>query len=74
MVVEVQVEERERVWNDLDMVADRVGIVYRLYVLRDLNGSIGDRLKGSISGGFGVPRDNGMGRRVRDFYAEGDYV
>ena len=32
------VEEREKFWNDLDRVADRVGNGYRLCVLQDLRG------------------------------------
>ena len=32
------VEEREKFWNDLDSVADRVGNGYRLCVLQDLRG------------------------------------
>ena len=31
-------EERERFWNDLYRIVDRVGNGYRLYMLGDLNG------------------------------------
>ena len=40
---EGQVEERERFWNDLDRVVERVGNGYKLCVLGDLNGWVGDR-------------------------------
>ena len=32
-----EVEERERFWNNLERIVDRVGIGYRLYVLGDLS-------------------------------------
>ena len=31
-------EERERFWNDLDRIVDRVGNEYKLYVVGYLNG------------------------------------
>ena len=52
--------ERERFWNDMD----RVGNGYRLCVLGDLNGWIGDRVKAVITGAFGFQRENENGRRV----------
>ena len=36
-------EEKERLWNDLDMIVDRVGNRYRFCILGDLNGWVGDR-------------------------------
>ena len=36
-------EERERFWNDIEGIVDRVGNVYRLCVVEDLNGWIEDR-------------------------------
>ena len=45
VVDEEGIEEKERFWNDLDMIVDRVGNGYRLCVLGDLNGCVGDRLK-----------------------------
>ena len=35
---EVDGEEKERLWNDLDKVVDRIGNEYRLCVLGDLTG------------------------------------
>ena len=35
---EEEVQERERFWNNLNKVVDRVGNKYRLCVLEDLNG------------------------------------
>ena len=43
-------EERERFWNDMDKTVDIVGNGYRLCVLENLNGWIGDR-----ASAFGVP-------------------
>ena len=48
------VEERDRFWNDLDRIIDKVGNGYRLFVLGDLNGSVGDRMKLGKTGWFGV--------------------
>ena len=39
-------------------------------MLGDLNGWIGDRVRASITGAFGVPRENANGRRVIEFCAE----
>ena len=38
-------EERDRFWNDLDRIVDKVGNGYRLCLLRDMNGWIGDRVR-----------------------------
>ena len=43
---------------------DSVGNGYRLCILGDLNGWIGDRTRAGITGAFGVPRENDNGRRV----------
>ena len=59
-------EERGRFWNDMD----GVGNGYRLCVLGNLNGWIGDRVRASITGTFGAPGENKDGRRVVEFYAE----
>ena len=68
-------EERERFWNDLDGTMDRVENGYRLCVLEDLNGWIGDRMGASITSAFRVPGENKNGRRVVEFCAErGDCV
>ena len=44
-------EERERFWNNVE----RVGNGYRLCMLGDLNGWIGDRVRIDITGAFGFP-------------------
>ena len=41
-----------------------VGNGYRLWILGDLNGWIGDRTRTGITDSFGVPRANEIGRRV----------
>ena len=41
----IEGEERDKFWNDMDRVLDRVG----------LNGWIGDRVRAGITGAFGVP-------------------
>ena len=54
----------------MDRTVNRVGNRYRLYVLGDLNGWIGDRVRADITGAFGVPGENENGRRVVEFCAE----
>ena len=63
-------EERDRFWNDMDRIVDRVGNGYRLCTLRDLNGWIGDRARATITGAFRVPGENDNSRRVVEFCAE----
>ena len=41
--------------NDMDRTLDSVGNRYRLCILGDLNGWIGDRTRAGITGAFGVP-------------------
>ena len=38
-------EERERFWNGLDMIVDRVGNGYILCIMGDMNGWIGNRAR-----------------------------
>ena len=54
----------------MDRIMDRVGNSYRLCVLGDLNGWIGDRVRASITGAFGVLGENENGRRVVQFCDE----
>ena len=65
-------DERECVnfWSDLNGVLDRVSGGFRVIVLGDLNGWIGDRKRDGIIGGFGVEGENENGRRVIDFCVE----
>ena len=56
----------EKFCNDLDRVLDKGDNGLRLYILRDRNGWVGDRIKVHITGGFGVPEEDGNGRRVID--------
>ena len=70
----VEGEERERFWNDMDRIVDRVGNWYKLSVMGDLNGSIGYRVRTSITGAFGVPGENDNGRRVVELCVELCYV
>ena len=59
----------------MDWILDTVENEYRLNILEDLNVWIGDRMRASITGAFGVPRENDKGRRVVEFCAErGLYV
>ena len=48
-------EEKERFWNDIVRTMDRVRNGYRLCVVGDLNGWIGDRARAGITGAFGFP-------------------
>ena len=52
--------------KDLDSVGDG----YRLYILGDLNGWIGDGTRSDITGAFGVPGENDNGRRMVEFFLE----
>ena len=52
------VEEKERFWNHFDRLTDRVGNGYRLFAVGDLNGCVGDRMRASITGEFGVMGEN----------------
>ena len=52
------------------MTLDSVGNGYRLCILGDLNGWIGDRTRTDITGAFGVPGKNDNGRRVVEFCEE----
>ena len=40
--------------NDMDRIVDRVGNGYRLCILGDLNGWIGEWSRAGITGAFGV--------------------
>ena len=51
-LTEGEVQERERFWNDSDRVVDRVGNGYKLCVLGDLNGWVGNQLRVGITGGL----------------------
>ena len=48
----------------------RVGNGYRLCMLGDLNGWSEDRVRASITGAFGVPKQKDNGRRVVESFAE----
>ena len=67
---EMEIEERERFWNYLDRVVDRIGNGYRLCVLGGPNGWVVNRFREGITAGFGVSAENDNGRRVIDFCAE----
>jgi hypothetical protein len=57
-------------WNGVKDVIDRVSGGFRVIVLGDLNGWIGDQKRDGITGGFGVEGVNENGRRVIDFCGE----
>ena len=54
----------------MDRSPDSVGNGYRLCILGDLNGWIGDRTRAGITGDFGVPGGNNNGRRGVEFCTE----
>ena len=56
--------KKETFWNDMDRILNKIWNGYRLCILGDLNGWIGDRTRASISGAFGVLGENDNGRRV----------
>ena len=49
---------------------NKVGNGYRLAILEDLNGWIGDKARARITSAFGVPGENENGRKVVEFCAE----
>ena len=51
----------------MDRTLNNVRNGYRLRILGDLNGCIGDRTRTGITGASGVPGENDNGRRVREF-------
>ena len=61
---EAEGEERDRFWNDMDRNLDSVENGYRLCILGDLNGWMGDRTGARITGPFRVPGENYNGKRV----------
>ena len=54
----------------MDRTPDSVGNRYRLCILGDLNGWIGDRTRAGITGAIGVPGENYKDTRVVEFCAE----
>ena len=54
----------------MERILDRVENGYRLCILGNLDGQIGDRKKASVTGAFGVPGENYNGRRLVEFCAE----
>ena len=67
-------EERDRFWNDMDMILGRVGNGYRLCILGNINEWIGDRMRADITATFGVPRDNHNGKELWSSVLEWDCV
>ena len=59
-------EERERFWNELDRVVDRVGNGYRLCARIS---EYMDRVRVDITGIFRAPGENDNVRRVVEFCA-----
>ena len=57
-------EERDRFSNDMDRILDSAGNGYRLCILGDPKGWIGDRTRASITGCLGVPGENDNSRGV----------
>ena len=55
----------------MDRILDEVGNLYRLCILGDSNGWIGDRMRAGITGAFGVPGENDNDRRVVEFCKRG---
>ena len=55
----------------MDRTRDRVENGYKLCVLGDPNGRIGNRARAGITGAFGVQGENDDGRRLVKFCTEG---
>ena len=54
----------------MDRTLDNVGNEYRLCILGDRNGWIGDRTRAGITGAFRVQGENDNGRRVEEYCTE----
>ena len=54
----------------MDRTMNSIGKGYRFCVLGDLNGWIEDWMRAGTTGPFGVPGENGNGKRVVEFCAE----
>ena len=67
---EVDGEEKDRFWNDVERTLDTVGNGYRLCIQGYLNKWIGERERAGITGTFGVPEENNNDRRVAEFCTE----
>ena len=70
MKSEGDVEEKDRFWNEMGRILDRIENGYSLCILGDLNGWIGEVTGTCIPDGFRVPGENDNGRRVVEFCAE----
>ena len=55
-------QEEDRFWDDMDRILERVGNGYTLCILGDLNEWIGNKIRVSITGAFGFPRENDNGK------------
>lgn len=64
-------EEKKRLWNGLGHVVNAVGKGYRLVVLGDVYGIIGDGVRGSVTGSVDVPGENENEMKVVDFCSRG---
>ena len=65
--------ERESFWNEVERTVDEVGSSYRVIVMGDMNGWVGDVECEGIIGKHGVPGVNDNGERVVDFCAEKEF-
>ena len=54
----------------MGITLDNIGNGYRLCIVRNLNGWIGDRTRACIIGALLVPRESDNGRRVVEFCTE----
>ena len=54
----------------MDRTLDSEGSGYRLCILENLNGRMGDRTRAGITVAFRVPGENDNGRRVEEFCEE----
>ena len=63
-------DECMKFWNDMKETLERVSGGFRIIVLCDLNGWVGDRKRDGITGGYGVEGEIENGKKVIDFCAE----
>ena len=63
-------KEMEGFWNELNRTVDRTGNGYRLCVMGNMNGWIGDRVRAGITDAFAFPGDTYNRRRAVEFCDE----
>lgn len=68
------VNSKLKFWNELRRVVDANRNVYRVIVMGDLNGWIGHKMRGEVTGAFKVNKNLRMAKRFQSFVLTGRCV